>query len=45
MAISTDGSIERNFRATSNNVIDMHAGKRERLWRPLLDTGQKQPGT
>ena len=36
MLISTDVSIERNFRITNNNAFDMHVGKRVRLRRTLL---------
>ena len=30
MAISKDDIVERNFRITNNNAIDMHVGKRLR---------------
>ncbi len=30
MAISKDDIVERNFRITNNNAIDMHVGKRVR---------------
>ena len=36
MVISTEGSIECNFRIANNNTIDMHVGKRVRLRRTLL---------
>ena len=36
MVISTEDIIERNFRITNNNAIDMHVGKRVRLRRTLL---------
>ena len=36
MVISTEDSIERHFRITNNNAIDMHVGKRVRLRRTLL---------
>ena len=45
MVISTEGSIERNFRITNNNAIDMHVGKRARLRRTLLGMSQEQLGT
>jgi transcriptional regulator with XRE-family HTH domain len=45
MAISTEDNIERNFRITNNNAIDMHVGKRVRLRRTLLGMSQEQLGT
>lgn len=36
MAVSRDDEVERNFRITNNNAIDMHVGKRVRLRRTLL---------
>ena len=45
MVISTEGSIERNFRIANNNAIDMHVGKRVRLRRTLLGMSQEQLGT
>ena len=45
MVISTEGSMERNFRITNNNAIDMHVGKRVRLRRTLLGMSQEQLGT
>ena len=45
MVISTEDSIDRNFRITNNNAIDMHFGKRVRLRRPLLGMSQEQLGT
>ena len=45
MGISTGDSIERNFRITNNNAIDMHVGKRVRLRRTLLGMSQEQLGT
>ena len=45
MGISTEDSIERNFRITNNNEIDMHVGKRVRLRRTLLGMSQEQLGT
>ena len=45
MVISTQDGIERNFRITNNNAIDMHVGKRVRLRRTLLGMSQEQLGT
>ena len=45
MAISKDDIVERNFRITNNNAIDMHVGKRVRLRRTLLGMSQEQLGT
>ena len=45
MVISTEGSMERNFRITNNNDIDMHVGKRVRLRRTSLGMSQEQFGT
>ena len=42
MVISTEDSIERNFRITNNNAIDMHVGKRVRLRHTLLGMSQEQ---
>jgi ribosome-binding protein aMBF1 (putative translation factor) len=42
MVISTEDSIERNFRIINNNAIDMHVGKRARLRRTLLGMRQEQ---
>ena len=36
MVISTEDSIERNFRITNINAIDIYVGKRVRLRRTLL---------
>ena len=44
MAISKDDIVERNFRVTNNNAIDMHVGKRVRLRRTLLGMSQEQLG-
>ena len=33
MVISSEGSMERNFRITNNNAFDMHAGEGVRLRR------------
>ena len=45
MVISTEDSIERNFRITNNNAIDMHVGKRVCLRRTLIGISQEQLGT
>ena len=45
MAISTEGSMERNFRITNNNAIDMHVGRRVRLRRTSLGMSQEHLGT
>ncbi|MEK9620917.1 MAG: helix-turn-helix transcriptional regulator [Alphaproteobacteria bacterium] len=37
--------VERNFRVTNNNAIDMHVGKRIRLRRTLLGMSQEQLGS
>jgi len=42
MVISTEGSMERNFRIANNNAINMYVGKRVRLPRTLLGMRQKQ---
>ncbi|MFZ8991851.1 MAG: helix-turn-helix domain-containing protein [Candidatus Puniceispirillaceae bacterium] len=44
MAVSRDDEVERNFRITNNNAIDMHVGKRVRLRRTLLGMSQEQLG-
>ena len=44
MAISKDDIVERNFRITNNNAIDMHVGKRVRLRQTLLGMSQEQLG-
>ena len=44
MAISKDDIVERNFRITNNNEIDMHFGKRVRLRRTLSGMSQGQLG-
>ena len=36
MAISKVDIVERNFRITNNNAVDMHVGKRVRLRLTLL---------
>ena len=45
MVISTEGSMERNFRITNNNAFDMYVGKRVRLRRTSLGMSQEQLGT
>ena len=42
MVISTEDSIERNFRIINNNAIDMHVVKCLRLRRTLLGMSQEQ---
>ena len=37
--------VEKNFRVTNNNAIDMHVGKRIRLRRTLLGMSQEQLGS
>ena len=44
MAISKDDIVERNFRITNNNAIDMHVGKRLLLRHTLLGMSQEQLG-
>ena len=44
MTNSKDDIIERNFRITNNNAIDMHFGKRVRVRRTLLCVTQEQLG-
>ena len=44
MAISKDDIVERNFRITNNNAIDMHVGKHVHLRRTLLGMSQEQLG-
>ena len=44
MAISKDDIVERNFRITNNNAIDMHVGKRLRLRYAILGISQGQLG-
>ena len=44
MAISKDDIVERNFRITNNNAIDIHVGKRLRLRHPLCGISQEQLG-
>ena len=44
MVISTEGSMERNFRITNANAIDMYVGKRVRSRRALLGMSQEQLG-
>ena len=44
MAISKDDIVERNFRITNNNAIDMHVGKRLRLRHTLRGISQEQLG-
>ena len=44
MAISKDDIVERNFRITNNNAIDMHVGKRLRLRHTPRGISQEQLG-
>ena len=44
MAIKREDIVERNFRITNNNAIDMHVGKRLRLRHTLLGMRQEQLG-
>ena len=39
-----DLSLDKNFRVTNNNAVDMHVGKRVRLRRTLLGMSQEQLG-
>lgn len=38
--MAENDQIERNFRVTNNNAVDMHVGKRVRLRRTLLGMSQ-----
>ena len=42
--MAENDQIERNFRVTNNNAVDMHVGKRVRLRRTLLGMSQEQLG-
>ena len=42
--MAENDQIERNFRITNNNAVDMHVGKRIRLRRTLLGMSQEQLG-
>ena len=44
MGISEDDIVERNFRITNNNAMDMRVGKRVRLRRTLLGMSLEQLG-
>ena len=37
-------NIDKNFRVTNNNAVDVHVGKRVRLRRTLLGMSQEQLG-
>ena len=39
-----DSTLDKNFRVTNNNAIDVHVGKRVRLRRTLLGMSQEQLG-
>ena len=40
----TDSTLDKNFRVTNNNAVDVHVGKRVRLRRTLLGISQVQLG-
>ena len=40
----TDSTLDKNFRVTNNNAVDVHVGKRVRLRRTLLGMSQEQLG-
>ena len=44
MAIPKDDIVERNFRITNNNAIDMHVGKRVLLRHAFAGVSQEQLG-
>ena len=39
-----DSALDKNFRVTNNNAVDVHVGKRVRLRRTLLGMSQEQLG-
>ena len=39
-----DSTLDKNFRVTNNNAVDVHVGKRVRLRRALLGMSQEQLG-
>ena len=39
-----DSALDKNFRVTNNNAVDVHVGKRVRLRRTLLGISQEQLG-
>ena len=39
-----DSTLDKNFRITNNNAVDVHVGKRVRLRRTLLGMSQEQLG-
>ena len=39
-----DATLDRNFRVTNNNAVDVHVGKRVRLRRTLMGMSQEQLG-
>ena len=43
-AVMADSQLDKNFRITNNNAVDMHVGKRVRLRRTLLGMSQEQLG-
>ena len=40
----SEDKLDKNFRVTNNNAVDMHVGKRIRLCRTLLGMSQEQLG-
>ena len=42
--MAENDQIDRKFRITNNNAVDMHVGKRIRLRRTLLGMSQEQLG-
>ena len=40
----TNSTLDKNFRVTNNNAVDVHVGKRVRLRRTLLGMSQEQLG-
>ena len=39
-----DSTLDKNFRITNNNAVDVHVGMRVRLRRTLLGMSQEQLG-
>ena len=44
VAQMAEAKMDKNFRVTNNNAVDMHVGKRVRLRRTLLGMSQEQLG-
>ena len=42
--MAEQAQVERNYRITDNNAIDLHVGQRVRLRRTLLGMSQEQLG-